>query len=70
MDRAPGLLRHENRYEDPISESPPETSRHLPFNNVNGNTNTDEGNTTLPLEYEGVMSISILDSGVGISIAT
>ena len=65
-----GLLRHETGYEDQISESPSETSKHLPLNKVNGSTKKDEGNTTLPLEYEGVMSIAILDSGAGISIAT
>ena len=65
-----GLLRHETRYEDQISESPSETSKHLPLNKVNGNTNKDEGNTIVPLKYEGVMSIAILDSGAGISIAT
>ena len=37
---------------------------------MNGSTNKEEGNTTLPLKYEGVMSIAILDSGAGISIAT
>ena len=30
----------------------------------------DEGNTTLPVNYEGIESITILDSGAGISIAT
>ena len=59
-----GLLRHETRYEDPISESPSQTSRHLPLDKANGNTNTNKANTTLPLKYKGVMSIVILDSGV------
>ena len=30
----------------------------------------DEGNTTLPIVYEGIESVAILDSGAGISIAT
>ena len=30
----------------------------------------DEGNTTLPLEMASIVSIAILDSGAGISIAT
>ena len=30
----------------------------------------DEGNTTLPIIYEGIESIAILDSGAGINITT
>ena len=37
---------------------------------VSGIQGKDEGNTTLPVNYEGIESIAILDSGVGISIAT
>ena len=37
---------------------------------VSGIQTRDEGNTTLPIVYEGIESIAILDSGAGISIAT
>ena len=37
---------------------------------VNEIQSKDEGNTTLPITYEGIESIAILDSGAGISIAT
>ena len=37
---------------------------------VNKIQSKDEGNTTLPITYEGIESIAILDSGAGISIAT
>ena len=37
---------------------------------MSGIQTRDEGNTTLPIVYEGIKSIAILDSGAGISIAT
>ena len=37
---------------------------------VSGIQGKYEGNTTLQVNYEGIESIAILDSGVGISIAT
>ena len=37
---------------------------------VSGIQTKDEGNTTLPINYKGIESIAILDSGAGISIAT
>ena len=37
---------------------------------VSGIQTKDEGNTTLPINYKGIESIAILESGVGISIAT
>ena len=40
------------------------------INKVNGIRGKDEGNMTLPIEYGGIVFIAILDSGVGISIAT
>ena len=42
----------------------------LELKKVSGIHGKDEGNMTLPLEYEGIESIAILDSGFGISIAT
>ena len=32
--------------------------------------NKDKGNATLPLEYNGVKTMAILDTGAGIGIAT
>ena len=40
------------------------------LNKVSGIKGKDKGNTTLPVTYGGIQSIAILDSGVGISIAT
>ena len=40
------------------------------LNKVSGIQEKDEGNTTLPVNYEGIESMAILDSGAGISIAT
>ena len=37
---------------------------------VSGIQTKDEGNTTLLINYKGIESIAILDSGVGINIAT
>ena len=42
----------------------------IDLNKVDGITSKDKGNTTLPVNYKGIESIAILDSGVGISIAT
>ena len=39
-------------------------------NKVMGLKVKDEGNTTLPVECEGIKTVAILDSGVGINIAT
>ena len=40
------------------------------LNKVSGVQEKDEGNTTLPMNYKGIKSMAILDSGAGISIAT
>ena len=40
------------------------------LNKVSGVQEKDEGNTTLPVNYEGIESMAILDSGAGISITT
>ena len=37
---------------------------------MSGIQEKDEGNTNLPVKYEGIESMAILDSGAGISIAT
>ena len=43
---------------------------HFELNKVRGIKGKDEVNTTLPMNYERIESISILDIGVGINIAT
>ena len=40
------------------------------LNKVSGIKGKNKRKTTLPITYEGIQSIAILDSGVGISIAT
>ena len=42
----------------------------IPVNKVGGYCEDDEGNTTLRVEIEKLVSVAILDSGAGISIAT
>ena len=47
----------------------PKTGERVEVNKVTGLKVKDAGNTTLPVECEGIKTIEILDSGVGISIA-
>ena len=42
----------------------------IPLNKVSGPLSQSMGNTTLPLEYVSIVAIAILESGVGIRIAT
>ena len=42
----------------------------MELNKVSGVKDKDKGNTTLPVNYKGIESIAILDSGASISIAT
>ncbi|MCO5578698.1 hypothetical protein L7F22_032543 [Adiantum nelumboides] len=42
----------------------------VPINKVGENCEGEEGNTTLPVEYKGVKTLAILDSGAGVAIAT
>ena len=42
----------------------------VPLNKVGDYCEGDDGNTTLPVEYKGVRSLAILDSGAGVAIAT
>ena len=48
------------------------TLKQIPFNKVSSyqESNKDKGNATLPLEYNGVKRLAILDTGAGIGIAT
>ena len=46
------------------------TGERVEVNKVTGLKVKDAGNTTLPVECEGIKTIAILDSGAGISIAT
>ena len=41
----------------------------VPLNKV-GDYKEDDGNTTLPMEFNEFKSLAILDSGVGVAIAT
>ena len=42
----------------------------VPLNKVGDYYEGDDGNTTLPVEFNGVKSLAILDSGAGVAIAT
>lgn len=42
----------------------------VPVNKVSSPSRGNEGNTTLPVEHARIISITILDSGAGISVAT
>ena len=42
----------------------------VPLNKVGDYCEGDNGNTTLPMEFNGVKSLAILDSGAGVAIAT
>ena len=42
----------------------------VPLNKVGDYCEGDDGNTTLPIEINEVKSLEILDSGVGVAIAT
>ena len=42
----------------------------VPLNKVGDYCEGDDGNTTLPVEFNGVKSLAILDSGAGVAIAT
>ena len=42
---------------------------HVPLNKVGEVIEKDEGNTTLPVEIDSIISMAILDSGAGIIIA-
>ena len=46
--------------------------RQVPFNKVSSyqERNKDKGYATLPLEYNGIKTMAILDTGAGIGIAT
>ena len=48
-----------------------ETLKQIPFNKVSSyqERNKDKGNATLPLEYNGVKTLAILDTRAGIGIA-
>ena len=60
------MLEREQNKEDPGSV------RQVPFNKVSSyqERNKDKGNVTLPLEYNGVKTMAILDTRAGIGIAT
>ena len=42
----------------------------IPLNKVGDYCEGDDGNTTLPVEFNEVKSLAILDSGAGVAIAT
>ena len=60
-----------------VAESPQEPQRptkpkieHISINKMSKKLGPSEGNTTLPVEHGSIISIAILDSGAGISVAT
>ena len=42
----------------------------VPLNKVGDYYEGDDGNTTLPVEFNDVKSLAILDSGAGVAVAT
>ena len=50
--------------------SPNNVPIHPPINKVGDYCEGEDGNTTLPIEYKGVKTTTILDSGAGVAIAT
>ena len=42
----------------------------IPINKVGDYCEGEDGNTTLPVEYNGMKNLAILDSGAGVAIAT
>ena len=64
------------RYQIPMEEMPKETAgkrvrcEPVPINKVGDYCEGEDGNTTLPVEFNEVKSLVILDSGAGVAIAT
>ena len=48
----------------------PGNTRPVPLNRVGEYCEGEDGNTTLPVEFQGVTTMAILDSGAGVAIAT
>lgn len=63
----PKLLSQPNEAEEPTRE--PEAEK-VSVYRVSKRLGPSEGNTTLPVEHGSIISIAILDSGAGISVAT
>ena len=42
----------------------------IPFNKVKDYCEREDNNTTLPVEFNDIKSMAILDSGAGLAIAT
>ena len=63
-------------YQIPIEEMLKETAEKrakcepVPINKVGDYCEDEDGNTTLPVEFNEVRSLAILDSGAGVAIAT
>ena len=51
-------------------EMPRKYAKPVPINKVGDYCEGEDGNTTLPIEYKGVKTTAILDSGAGVPIAT
>ncbi len=51
-------------------DKPKENVKPVPLNKVGEYCEGEDGNTTLPIEYKGVKTTAILDSGAGVVIAT
>ena len=52
------------------SDQTKNNTKPVPFKKVGEYCEGEDGNTTLPVEYKGVETKAILDSGAGIAIAT
>lgn len=53
-----------------MEDNPKKNAKPLPVNKVGDYCEGEEGNTTLPVEYNGVKTKAILDSGAGIATLT
>ena len=43
---------------------------HVPINKVGNYSEGEDGNTTLPVKFNDIKNMAILDSGAGVAIAT
>ena len=48
----------------------PSNTRPVPLNRVGEYCEGEDGNTTLPVEFQGVTNMAILDSGAGVAMTT
>lgn len=60
-----GVIASEEKFKQEVQnlENPKQDSKPVPLNKVGEYCEGEDGNTTLPIEYKGVKTVAILDSG-------